>query len=464
MSGAFGNRWLRRIAGILAGFLVLASQPGGAASDLLKAAEAGRYSAAGIYDPEVTRYDNGLTLITKQRPGIRTVSIRVLVGVGMAHYECGQRHVPHFLEHMLYDAIPDLPDQDLEQRFFEIGATSNAVTRSTETIYKLDVFSGAVIEGLDLTADMLTNAQLTPGAFEKTRSIIRSEEGGAPGPVELASLVGGRLSSGFDEVLAVISKRHFGTCGRWDTGENVKYGSVFKTYKGQYVPANMVWAIVGDFDPVAIRSWAASRLKPLRRIAVSKIEEPEPSELTRRFFYGFADEPRVVLAALTGGITGPDYYAVLLIEHLLDTRLFKRLRLDAPVAYTPYASTYSEADWGVFWITVEAEDARQQYAVETIEQLIAELRNAPLDEEDFEVAQLSLLRQWAQGTETSADYADYYINSLPQFFRESHYVNDEARLAALTPQAVHRVAARLFAADNVVYIFDADRQAEINAN
>jgi predicted Zn-dependent peptidase len=92
------------------------------------------------------------------------------------------------------------------------------------------------------------------------------------------------------------------------------------------------------------------------------------------------------------------------------------------------------------------------------------LTEAPLPEEEFRTAQLSLLRQWAQSVETNEGFADYYIESLPVYDYHGRFVNDEIQLAILTPQALHRAARRLFTPENVVYVRDGDRQAVINAD
>ncbi len=445
--------------------IMFACMPLGASAqtDLLEAARNGAYSAAGLYDPQVIEYDNGLTLITKHRPGIRTVSIRVRVGLGLAHYECGQRHVPHFLEHMLYDSIPGMTEAELEKRFFELGATSNAFTQSTETIFKLDTFSGTAIEGLDLTADMLTGAELNRRAFQNTKKVIFREEGGDPGPVETQSLVGGRLASGAREALADVSPRHFGMCGIWDTGQDVDYASVEDAYQHHYAPENMTWVIVGEFDEKQVLGWADQRLAGLPKISNRAPIEPQRGDFTSRNYAGFASEPRVALLAFTDGMTGEDYIVHNLIEHLLDTRLYERLRLDAALTYTPDADLYSEANWGLFMIQADAEKDEQEEALDIINEIVAELVDAPLPTEDFRAAQLSLLRSWAQSVETNAGYANYYINSHPTFRRDGHFLNEELQVARLEPEDLQRAARRLFAPGNIVTVRDADRHAEIDA-
>lgn len=434
-----------------------------AGSDLTEAVEQGTYSVPGIYDPEVIRSPNGLRLILKQRAGLPTVSVRVRVGLGMGHYECGQRHVPHFLEHMLFDAIPDMPQQALERRFFELGATSNATTGSTETVYELDVFSDTALEALNLVADMLTRAELKPHSFVRAQKVIYREEGGEPGPVESESLAGGRLASGARNALADLARWHFGLCGTWDNGEDVDFRQVQQAYLDYYTPDRMTWVIVGDFERDVVFDWARRRLAELTEGETSGPTDPVPDRFHQREYTGYSDEPLVAVLALTDGFISDDYYAHALLEHLLDNWLYERLRLDTALTYTPNAGLYSEADWGIFSIEAETETDDQREALRQIEALVARLTDAPLPEEEFHIAQLSLLRHWAQSIETNEGFADYYIESLPVHDYHGHFLNDEIQLAMLTPQALHRAARRLFAPENLVYVRDDDRQAVINA-
>lgn len=422
----------------------------------------GAYSVAGLYDPEVLRFSNGLRLILKQRTGLPTVSVRVRVGLGMGHYECGQRHVPHFLEHMLFDAIPGMPQQELERRFFKLGATSNAVTGPTQTVYKLDVFNHTAGEALDLTADMLTRAELEPHSFLRTQKVIYREEGGDPGSVESESLAGGRLASGAHNALADVARWYFGLCGTWDNGKDVAFEQVQQAYRDYYTPDRMTWVIVGDFDRDAVVDWARRRLADLPAGEAAGPIDPAPDRFHQSEYTGYSDEPLVALLALTDGYLSDDYYAHALLEHLLDSWLYERLRLDTALTYTPNASVYSQAGWGIFAIEAETATDDQQEALDQIEALVDRLTEAPLPEEEFRTAQLSLLRHWAQSVETSAGFADYYISSLPVYDYHGRFVSDEVQLAMLTPQSLHRAARRLFAPDNVVYVRDGDRQAVVN--
>lgn len=451
--------WLSVIATTLA----VMSPTVHATQDLVERARDGAFSAQGLYEPRITRYDNGLTLITKQRTGARTVSVRVSVGVGMAHYECGQQHVPHFLEHMLFGAVPGMSEAELERRFFELGASSNARTEDLRTVYKLDVFSGTALDALGLLAEMLTNAELQESSFRDTKKIIRREMGGDPGPVELQSLPGGPLASGWMNLAADLSPRHFNACGEWDAGQEVEFASVRGAYDRFYEPQEMTWIVVGDFDEAELHAWADERLGDLARGSSAAPEDPVIADFARAEYGGLDWEPGITLLALTTGYQGDDHYARAFLSHLLDETLYKRLRLDAALTYTPNSLNWNWEDWGLFAITAESEKADHDEALRIIREIVDRLVSAPLGEEEFRTVQLSLLRQWAQSPETNAGYAGYYVGSLFELRRNGSFINDELAIARLTPERVHRVAQRMFAPQNTVIVRDGDRQARIDA-
>lgn len=310
---------------------------------ILDSAKNGKYSADGLYEPEIVRYKNGLTLIMEQRSGVSAVSLRVAVGVGMAHYECGQRHVPHFLEHMLYGAVPGMPEHKLERRFFQLGATTNAYTYPTKTVYELDVYSVTAIRALDLTADMLTKAELEEGSCKRAKRIIFQEEGGEPGSAEQQTLVGGRLVSGAKTALSHVSPRHFGACGIWDTGQEVSLSSIKDAYNKYYRPDNMVWVVVGDFSKKELTRWADERLSVLTPRDGRRPKEPKARDFGQRHFPGYADEPAVSIMVVTEGLASDDYYVHAFIKHLLNVQLFETLRVEAALTYTPSAALYTES-------------------------------------------------------------------------------------------------------------------------
>jgi len=162
-----------------------------------------------------------------------------------------------------------------------------------------------------------------------------------------------------------------------------------------------------------------------------------------------------------GGLLDDSYYARGFIAHLLDERLYARLRLDEALTYTPGSVSYSGADWGLFGLQAETAAENHDKALAIMREIIDELTRAPLPQATFRTVQLSLLHEWAQAVETNSGYAGYYVGSLPQYRREGRFINEEVQVAALTPERVHEVARALFADERTVVVRDRDIQTQI---
>ena len=88
--------------------------------------------------PEISRFDNGLTLITLpwSSPGI--VAYYTLVRVGARdEVEKGHSGFAHLFEHMMFRGTKRFPKDVYEQRVQDLGAYNNAYTTQDFTLYKL---------------------------------------------------------------------------------------------------------------------------------------------------------------------------------------------------------------------------------------------------------------------------------------------------------------------------------------
>ncbi|HEX5064645.1 MAG TPA: hypothetical protein VFY49_00895, partial [Myxococcota bacterium] len=82
------------------------------------------------------------------------------------------------------------------------------------------------------------------------------------------------------------------------------------------------------------------------------------------------------------------------------------------------------------------------------------IRERKVDVEALEQAREGLLLTYAQGLESNADVADYYVSSLFELAENGGFVDEEEQLESLTPDAILDVGARAFAADRTVSLRD----------
>lgn len=414
-----------------------------------------QYSPPGLYDPVIYRLDNGLRVILKPRDHIRNVEIRAVVGVGQAHFPCGRQQVPHFLEHMLFAAIPGVSESEFEQRMFEIGAYSNATTNLTDTVYELGAYTTGTPEVLELLGRMLFVGELGRESFRLTRDIIRRESGGEPNLYERWLAGADQKTSAFQHAVRDLSTQRFASCPGIDTGADVTLEAVRAAYRDHYAPQATTLVLVGDFTVAQARGWvdAAFGAYP-RKDGTSTPALPAVKENLKPTYEGVSTEPGIGIVGVTGGYLAEDYYARVLLRHYLDNRLYQRLRVESGLTYTPSVETYDTPRHGLFGIYAELPEDAAGRARAIIREEIARLTDGRLDTDTFRAARRSLLLRWAQSTETNAGFADYYANWLPELGAYGRFRNDEVAVAALTVADLQHAAQAVFAPDNVTLLQD----------
>ena len=413
------------------------------------------FNPKGLYDPLVYSLDNGLTVVLRPRHHVPNTTIFAVVGLGTAHYACGKREVPHFLEHMLFDAIADMSETELEQKMYEHGISANAFTDRDATVYQFAGYAPNAPVALNALSRFLYSGELSREAFQQAQAIIKQEYGGKPTVLERWLHRNELQKSALRYAVADKSSQYFGICPELDWGQNVTYEDVESAYETYYRPANTTLILVGDLDLEEARSWIEANLGFVESAGDASPPEIETAgTFAAPVYRGYAAQPGVGVAVPTGGLLDDDYYARRLIRHYLSNRLLKRLRFETGLTYSPSVYEYSGPTFGIFGIQADLDADRADAALEIIHEELERLRSSPMDEDEFRGAQLALLKRWAQGTETNRGFANYYRDSLDELRVFGALRNEEVAVASLTPVALQEAAHRLLDPDRIAVLRD----------
>jgi predicted Zn-dependent peptidase len=414
-----------------------------------------QYSPPGLYEPEIYELDNGLRVILKSRRHIHSVSIRAVVDVGSAYYPCGKQQIPHFLEHMLFAAHPEMSESELEQMMFNMGAKSNAVTEERQTVYQFSVYSQNTLVVLNALSKILFAGELAEDSFRLTRDIIKRESGGNPNYYERWLEKTDQEESAGTFAIRDISLQQFGVCPGRDTGSKVTMDQVQDAYNRYYDPDNATLIMVGDFTIEEGKNWIQTMFGKYQ----SKGEIPqhvfeEIGSFEKERYEGVSKEPGVGVIAKTEGYLDTDFYTLSLLQHYLENRMYHRLRIETGLTYTPSVDYYVLPDIGFFYLYAAISKGSHHAALDIIQDELGKLKSAKLDADAFESARTSLLLEWAKSTETNNAFADYYSDSLSELTRYGRFRNEEVAVASLTPDDFQRVARKVFGERNHVELLD----------
>ncbi len=216
------------------------------------------------------RLANGMRYIIRRndRPE-GTALVRLYVGSGSLSEANGEEGLAHFLEHMAFNGSQRVPEGEmvklLEREGLAFGADTNASTGFEQTIYKLDLprsdakLLDTVLMLMRETASGLT---IDPAAVDRERGVILSERRD-------------RTNYAFKEQLERFAFLTPGAryterlpIGTLQTLQNAGATEIRRFYEREYVPANTVLVVIGDFPASAVEtailehfgSWAAAPL------------------------------------------------------------------------------------------------------------------------------------------------------------------------------------------------------------
>ncbi|GAA4644290.1 insulinase family protein [Pontixanthobacter gangjinensis] len=198
--------------------------------------------------------DNGMRYIIRQndRPE-KTALVRMVIGTGSIDERDEEQGFAHYLEHMAFNGSTNVPEGEmiklLEREGLAFGADTNASTGFDETQYILDLprADPALLDtALMLMRETVSELTIAPEAVERERGVILSERR-VRNNYNFKNVVEG-LRFAYPEA-RLGSRLPIGTI---ETLEGATAEGLRAFWSREYVPADTVLVIVGDFDPALV--------------------------------------------------------------------------------------------------------------------------------------------------------------------------------------------------------------------
>ena len=373
---------------------------------------------------------------------LQSATISFFVRVGSRYETAETNGLSHFLEHMLYRGTEPHPAaQELSLAIERLGGTLDATTHVDFTSYDLTLPTETILNGVQLLAEVLRQPLLTDLSTEK--QIIREEiledlnEDGEQVDVDNVSR----------QLLYGDHPLGFSIAGPLRNLEGFQSTDLRKHHTNHYTARNSLVCVAGAFDAVEIDDAIRSHFDAMpggRSITPS--DAPCDRSSTRfSYVHEHGSQTDVRISFHTPGVKSPEASTLLLLGRVLDdglsTRVHETICEKRGLAYEAFAGNDAFEDCGVFDFGASVEHKKAPILIETVFELIDELRrHAPTEEEINKAKRRYLwdLRMVRDDPESTADF----VGSSALFDLPERVETMAEQVARVTPNDIQHVVQR----------------------
>ncbi len=373
---------------------------------------------------------SGVPVYYKNLPWAPCIHIRVVFNTGAFNDPVGKEGMSHFLEHMIFDGCPSLPDKKAIKAWSKLNAlnTWNAWTSFDETAYWLECLPEKFNTAISGMKDMIFNSFFRSEDVEHERKVITQESWGR--------FVNEKFLAYNKQLLKNLFHGHvhsrFATALGWpETIAKISREDVISWHKQNYGIGNMFIILTGDVEEKHIDG-LKDFLKDLPKVN-KKIEDcgllgkPE-----QKSFVKTADEigqikEQVEISVFRVSKERPYNKNEIdnLSRKLIYDILYERLRIENSLCYGVNVNSFSMKNYFQVFMCVKTEEKN----IELVEKEFKNVINEIIDKKyvtRFETIKKMYLEQMKSQEFLSEDITDSTLSEIVRF--NGHIVTQKEQL------------------------------------
>jgi len=348
-----------------------------------------------------TTLDNGLEVILVEDHSAPVVALNVWVRVGSADERDEQWGMAHVHEHMLFKGTERRGVGEIASTVEGAGGNINAFTSFDMTVYHITMASRDAAVGFDVLADAMQSSTFDAAELAKEEEVVIEEiRRSDDAPDSLLSRV-------LFETAYQTHPYHKEVIGTQASVRSFTREGLLDFYRSWYVPNNMTFVAVGDFDPkVALeqikKSFASA--KPRADLAHPRPTEPEQTAPRAAVVPSEFEQSLLGVAWKITGFAHPDTPYLDLLGMVLgggdSSRLYREVKDRAQLVHGIHASSYTPLDPGLFVVEAELDADKIDASVTAIAEQVRRVRDLGPSETELERARTNLLASQVHERET----------------------------------------------------------------
>ena len=190
---------------------------------------------------EAIELKSGMKVLLVDMPGLNSLTVLAMVGVGSRYEADKVAGISHFLEHLPFKGTKNYPtSMDVATAIDGVGGKHNAFTGKEYTGYWVKVASGQWELAMDMVSDLLLTARLREEDIEREKGVIVEEINMYEDNPQI------KVSEIFDQLVFKGSSLSREVIGSKKTVTSLDKQDLVEHWNSWYDPKNVVVGVVGD--------------------------------------------------------------------------------------------------------------------------------------------------------------------------------------------------------------------------
>jgi predicted Zn-dependent peptidase len=397
---------------------------------------------------------NGLTVLLMEQHEVPIISFNFIVKAGAVADPAGKEGLASLTAGLLRKGTRSRSADQIASELDFVGGTMDASAGYDYSNGFAEFVKKDIGKGLDLFSDVLLNAAFPPE--EVTKMLKQRADAIKAAKDQPRAVIGNYFS-------AYLYGNH--PYARPDDGDERSLGAisrddVVKFYQTYYAPANVILAVVGDFNTAEIERLLTDRFSAWSGKATAAASVPDPQPFTGRKLL-LIDKPDATQTFYQIGNVGisrtnPDRVYVQVINTLFGGRftsmLNSALRIQSGLTYGARSSFTQRRAAGPFAISTFTPNATTEKAMDMTLDVLKRLHEKGVTEEELKSAKSYLKGQFPPTIETSDQLAALLTQLEFYGLDESDVNNYYAKIDSMTINDATRVIKQYFPMDNLVFV------------
>jgi zinc protease len=365
------------------------------------------YGFAAEITPARFTTGNGLTVLVLEQHFLPIVEVHALIKTGSVQDPPEKAGLANLTASLLDEGTASRTSKQLAEQidfvggFLEVKAGEDFTTASARMLKK-----DAEL-GFTLLADILMHPSFPKQEFERVRSQILGEiasDNDDPGHVAMKA---------FNQLVFRNHPYRWPINGVEETLGKITLADVQTFYAKEYLPNQTILTVVGDVTVEQATALIQAHFGPWKKGALQPRAAKKPGAIEKKsvqLIEKDLTQSTIVLGHAGISRTNPDYYAVLVMNHILgaggfSSRLMDSIRDKQGLAYGIMSHYDARSMPGSFWVSLQTRTEATNQAITGVLAEMKSIRETPVTDQELAEAKSFLMGSFPLRLDSTAKLA-----------------------------------------------------------